>query len=514
LYLQGCKLPCKICKHTLLHIGSELKCPKCSDLKIIDDMISIEIAQKRINHIRKLWKTELDKIQRDSLLLHLLVHRETQARKFFKQPGILDIDSFFSDTLFIRRVLKEGNPNGAYVIDNTSKSEKIITLFNETKRVETDFSLVKSKYAFVIPKNNFNLDDISDEEALSNFIIVSTEDHDKLMKSYENYNLYSMEEAQKKQQEYVDEFEKILKEKPNSRDLTREEFVERNYETINSLYTVLLRNYIYAEVFDLRSYKELINDPSRLIKFVNQYDYVPTAFTQMNVDEFIRDARKWFKKSPLVIKRLLLCDENNPNIFPLFVHLNVEKKDFILLSQAFTAILYILLHAIITKDLFDIETNKLGILFEDAVKKKFEELGYAYYANVTDHPTKKTLEIDGIAIKEGLCFVIECKNRRLPPVVESLEAKKIMTEDLQGVIDGKKRIPKNGQQVVIDVPSLLTKIKYVQENSSKYGLSRISKSKIAGIVVTKDYPILSSYKGINCLWINDIVSEKLVQILK
>ena len=409
--------------------------------------------------------------------------------------------------------MKEGNPNGGYVVDDTSKSEKIISLFNETKRVETDFSLVKSKYAFVIAKHNFNLENISGDDALTNFIIVSTEDHDKLMKSYENYNLYSMEDAQKKQKENADEFEKILKEKPNSRDLTREEFVERNYETISSLYTVLLRNYIYAEVFDLRSYKELINDPSRLIKFVNQYDYVPTAFTQMNVDEFIRDARKWFKKSPPVIKRLLLCDESNPDIFPLFVHVNVEKKDFILLSQAFTAILYILLHAIITKDLFDVETNKFGILFEDSVKKKFEELGYTYYSNVTDHPTKKTLEIDGIAIKDGLCFVIECKNRRLPPIVESLEAKKIMTEDLQGIIDGKKRIPKNGQQIVIEVPSLLTKIKYVQENSSKYGLSTALKSKIIGIVITKDYPILSSYKGINCIWIKDIVPEKLDEIL-
>ena len=76
-------------------MDTKLKCPKCSDLKIIDEETSVEIVQKRINHIRRLWKTELDKIHRDSLLLHLLVHRETQARKFFKQPGILDIDSFF-----------------------------------------------------------------------------------------------------------------------------------------------------------------------------------------------------------------------------------------------------------------------------------------------------------------------------------------------------------------------------------------------------------------------------------
>ena len=507
-------MPCNVCQHTLLYIKDELKCPKCFDFKIVDSIISTKIAQKRINHIRSLWKIELGKIQRDSLLLHLLVHRETLARKFFQQPGILDIDSFFSDTLFIRRVLKEGNPKGTYIVNDTTKSKKIINLFNETKRVETDFSLVKSGYAFVIAKNDFNLDNISDEDALSNFNIVSTEDHDKLMKSYENYNLYSMEEAQKLQKENASEFKKILKEKPNSRDLTREEFVERNYETISSLYTVLLRNYIYAEIFDLRSYKELTTDPSKLIKFVNQYDYVPTAFTKMDVDEFIRDARKWFKKSPPMIKRLLLCDENNPDIFPLFVHLNIEKKDFILLSQAFTAILYILLHAIITKDLFDIETNKLGILFENIVKKKFEELGYKYYSNVMDHPTKKTLEIDGVAIKNGRCFVIECKNRRLPPVVESLEAKKIMIKDLQGIIDGKKRIPKKGKQIVIDVPSLPTKIKYVQENSSKHGFSNIVKNKIVGIVVTKDYPILSNYKGVNYLWINDLVQEKLDKILK
>jgi hypothetical protein len=64
------------------------------------------------------------------------------------------------------------------------------------------------------------------------------------------------------------------------------------------------------------------------------------------------------------------------------------------------------------------------------------------------------------------------------------------------------------------VPSLSTKIKYVQKNSSKYGLFDISTSKIVGLVVTKDYPILSSYKGIDYLWIKDIVPEKLNEVLK
>ena len=60
---------------------------------------------------------------------------------------------------------------------------------------------------------------------------------------------------------------------------------------------------------------------------------------------------------------------------------------------------------------------------------------------------------------------------------------------------------------------ILTKIKYVQENSSKYGLSTVLKSKIIGIVITKDYPILSSYKGINCILIKDIFPENLDKIL-
>ena len=504
-------MPCTVCGHIMVEYKNNIICPKCANLKILDSVTGGIISSRREKIIRNLWKRELVKIQQNSLLLHIFRHREFTARDFWKKLGLLEIDKLFSDTLFLKRVMQDGNPNGSEYIDSVEKAEPIIQLFNDTKRVETDSALINSCFALMLYENDFDLNTLTDEQVLANFTIVQTEDYLKLKKSYEDYGLYTREEAEKKFQKYADEYEEIKKTKVKPRYISREEFIRRNYSMISNLYLILLRNEVYSEVFEMRNLAELTSDPSNIIEFFNQFPIVDGALTEDDTDPFLNKCRKFFKKSLETVRRVILFEPGNEDAFPLVLRI-VWKRDSVFLSHGFTAIMYILLHAIITKDLFDDETSKRGKIFEDAVKAKFEEFGFRFLPNVKDDPKNPTLEIDGIAVKDDYCFVVEDKNRRLPPEVESAKAKKTMIDDLKGIVDGYKRTSKNGQRITKPVKSLPEKVEYVKDNLNSLGLTNVSKNKVFGLVVSHDFPLISDYKGINFLWFSEISEEKLNKI--
>lgn len=502
-------MPCPICGHIRVELRNHTTCPKCANLKILDSITASIVACRREKIIRKLWKQELDKIDQSSLLLHVFRDREFVARDFWKKLGLIDIDQLFSDTLFLKRVMQDGNPNGAIVIDSVQKAKPIIDLFTSTKRVETDSVLINSCYALMSYEREFDLNTISDNDVLANFSIHPTEDHLKLKRSYENYSLYTRDEAEKKFKEYAEEYEKIKQQKITPINHTREQFIRRNYDMISNLYLALLRNEIYADVFDTRILAQLTNDPSNIMRFINEtFPRHDTALTEDDTDPFLNRCRKFFRKSLPVVRKILLFEQENPDVFPLFLRIK-WTRDSVFLSQAFIAIMYILLHAVITKDLFDIESSKRGKMFEDKIKARFEELGFKFLPNVKDKPVNHTLEIDGIAIKDDYCFVIEDKNYRLPPIVESSETKKIMIDDLKGIVDGYKRTTVNGQRVEKQVKSLPEKMEFVKNNLNVFGLDAVSKDKIFGLIVTQNYPLLSNYKRIKIIWGSEITNEKL-----
>ena len=126
--------------------------------------------------------------------------------------------------------------------------------------------------------------------------------------------------------------------------------------------------------------------------------------------------------------------------------------------------------------------------------------------NFTDNPKNHTLEIDGIATKNKKCYIIECKNPRLPPLVESSEARQIMARDLRGIIDGLKRTTKKGRRIVKKIPSLSDKVEFVKNNFKSIGLPKNLNS-FEGVVITADFPVLDTYK--NCKFCNGENIEKL-----
>lgn len=501
-------MPCNICSSILIEYGGKLVCPKCQNLKVLDVSTGIAISDKIVDIFQKLWDEDLKKIEQASLLLHIMADREILSRKYFKEYGALDVDKLFSDTLFLKRVNQNGNPDGAIIIDSVEKAQPIIKLFNTTKKVETDSLLIKSRYAIMLYDKEFELKSLSSDDVLSNFTVCHTEDYLKLMRSYENYGLYSKEKGEQKIEEYKKE-SKIFEKKSKPTISTREEFVKRNYDTISSFYLAFIRNDLYSKVFELRQFGNLMHDPARLFDFFNKFPFDPRGFTQCDTTKFISESRRFFKKSLETVKKTLLFDNENQDAFPLFVRIKNKKYDFVIFSQNFAIFMYVLLHAIITRDLFIAETNRRGKIFEERVKGKFETLGFSYMPNVKDDPKQPTLEIDGIAVKNEKCFVIECKNSRLPLIVESSEARTIMIDDLKGIVDGYKRELRDGQRVKTPVKKLTEKVAFVKNHLTQLGINETI-TDIRAIIITRDIPLMDTYDGIEIVSFDEISQEKLV----
>ena len=113
--------------------------------------------------------------------------------------------------------------------------------------------------------------------------------------------------------------------------------------------------------------------------FINTFRFVgDNTQTISPTEEFILRAQTFFGISHEEVKKILLFDEVNSSIFPLFVRLkNPTLGDVVIISHRFSYFIYTILHAILKRDLFDEETEKRSKVFEkDRVKNEFERLGH------------------------------------------------------------------------------------------------------------------------------------------
>ena len=257
--------------------------------------------------------------------------------------------------------------------------------------------------------------------------------------------------------------------------------------------------------------QEILGEPRDLIEFV------ATRFQDLGGEivivcptkEFISRASRFFALPENQIKKALVFDVNNKFIFPLFVRLRVEGlEDSICITKDFSRFIYTILHAILTNESFNNETVRISKDFEnDNVKTKFQEHGYIYVNDITDKK-KSTLQIDGIAIKKNVCYIVECKGRRFPRLIDEPETKEHIIRDLKGIVIGKEYSNKNGQTIEKDKPSILNKIEFVKQSISnlatKYGFNHIPITVFKGVVVTTDNPPIPEYNKIKMISIQEI----------
>jgi len=479
-------MPCTKCGSLLVLLNDKVICPTCEGIKFLDRQSTIDRLAKNIEETDQAVFSEFKKrVSKNKMLAELAWQRESFSRNFFTQYQGLDLNAFMSFNLLIFRIMKEPYFDARKNVDYNSVVKEAVRAYKTYVQIKSEYLLFREGYAEAI-------------ESKPKILIIPTEKYFHILNTYQDNDILEESKANERAKEYLPIYEDIVKNRPFSPiSYTPEQFIEQFYFVINQLYSGLLRNEIYDEVFGLlEKYSEINLTPGGLMDFVNSFPINANALYHDSVNSFLRKASRHFGITEPQARKALMFYEHNCGIFPLFVLLNGR----VYISHRTAFLLYILLHAILYKDLFDKETEKRSKEFEkEQVKSVFEEIGWHYFPNVTDKK-QASLEIDGIATFEKQLLVVECKGWQLYPFYEYKNIQSYLERDIKGIVDGTKFT--RGQPHKI--PSLIEKVEFVKTNMSKLGFDAGNFTSVSGLVVLRSFPPISEYKGINVLSIKDI----------
>lgn len=502
-------MPCSSCGESRIIYDNRIYCPKCDHLAVLDHNLAIEVCTKLRDLFNKVFFEDLGTYDKQILLGNLAAHREEFSRRFFYRYSSLDLGILIAYTILLKKSVEYGIPFGRFP-DGKDDVSKLVNNYVNLLEIESSLLNIKSGRERILYLEKFDKNNLTTDQLLNNFIFVDDEKMDLVRIIYAKHDLYSSSEGEKKIQDYEG---KIFSDVIGERSYTKEQFVSTFYDLINTFYVGLLRNRLYADNFDLRSFAKLMDDPADLMRFVNTFRYLgqdsdgKEIQTICKTASFLNRASKFFDVKKKDVMKMLVFDADNPYIFPLFIRFkNDTLGDVVVISHRFSYFVYTMLHAIITKDLLDLETEKRSKEFEQVrVKCEFEKMGYTYI------PPKKisgqsSLEIDGVAYNDKICYVIECKSWRLPKLFDEINKQDQISRDIQGIIKGEKYTHQdaNGSLKVKKIVSIKDKVEFVKQNRARIGLGNIHLDMIKGLVVIEDYPPISEFDGICIISIEEV----------
>jgi uncharacterized Zn finger protein (UPF0148 family) len=480
-------MPCQKCGSVLIRFGAFTVCPYCNCItllkkkKAIFDLFKNE--QEIESNINTIIRNNLDK---NKLTIKLCWEREKFSRAFFQKYQGLDTNEFLSSNLLILRITKDNFFSGKRNVEEIEAK----TIVDAFKRIieskETRFLLMQG---FAEPLQLF--DKI---HALYN------EHYFPILSTYEDNDIWEQPKAKEKIKEYLPLLLTVTEKQQGSTKYSPKEFIKEFYPTIHQFYCCFVRNELYNEVFGLlNNYSKAHLNPQKLMNLVNSYPMNERQLYHTSLSEFITRAQKYLDIEPKKVRELLIFSEKNTQAFPIFLAVNGR----VYISHRATFLIYILLHAIVYKSLFDEETVKRSKEFEkQEVKSIFQSIGWTYLPNKTDRK-KASIEIDGIATFGRKMVIIECKGWKLKPFFEYKMQQDHIIRDIKGIVDGEKYTHRKPKKI----PSLLQKIDFVKANMSTWGLNNKDFDIIEGLIVLRSFPPISEYKGIHVLSIKDVAKE-------
>lgn len=438
------------------------------------------------------------------LIAHIIWERERFARDFFDNYQPFGMSRFLAYNFLIKHLMM-GKFDGT-IEANESNTVELVKTFDKYLERLADHIYLKEGFGELVADMPFDPSSLTIQEKLSRFRITYTEDFLPLSRTYANNQIYSEEEGKKIVEGYRPEWERI-KEKVEGKQGKKiaynpRVFIHNSYPILNALYCGLIKNEIYAETFDFKNYEGLVEEPSQIMDVANGFLLVAEYATVTPLHEYRKALKRVFKGKAISAEPILLLSEKNTATFPLFILL--EGNVFISHRTAF--LIFALLHPILLKDYFHDETVKRSKELETTrAKDAFEKAGYTWVPSVRDRK-KSTLEIDGLAGRNGALFVVEVKGWGLTTFYEHKNKHEQLVRDLKGIVDGKKYRMKGDKLIQEKIPSLLEKIEYAKLNMNKHGLDSNVFKTVKGVIVIEDFPPITEYEGVRIIGLEDVSS--------
>lgn len=490
-------LPCEVCNTTLIYYLDEYQCPKCNGIQVLQKDGAIKYAEKLEKLTRKRFLDYLRDFDKYELIYELTQKREDYVTSilFSNQYEAIKLGIIFNSTFIISEVIKFGKErkDKSRLKINEQNIQEVLQTGGYVIDMETALAKVKAGRANVILLKQCDLSILSLRNSKEYVRIYDNETYAWITDLYRSNSIFSEAEAERIISQEGEKFSE-----PTYRKFTSSEFISSCYEIIAAEYGPLVRSRFYSEIFDIRNFQQVLTDPTELMRLVWKFPKVRGTQTIVTLDKFLSEAQNLLHLNRHKIKKNLVTNKDN-DIFPLFIEMKAIPHNNVIISHRFAYVVYTILHAIITKDLFNRETERLSLKFETQdVKLEFEKQGFTYKHDLLE----RKLQIDGIAVKDTICYVVECKSYSFSTLIEEEIRELQKTRDLKGIIDGKKYTTKNNVTVEEDIVSLPEKVKFVENNKLSLGLSKVKS--VVGIIVVRDYTPISIYKDIKIISIREI----------
>ena len=504
-------MPCPKCGEPLFGFSGQEKtiCKNCDDVKILTFEESIKFCDVSLNLAKKYFEIKLKKYNSKSLLLHLLNYREKVAYDFLMNKHYLSVENFLAVNDLIKKLPVMGI-NGkdenlterltkeivdAYCFYTSFVSWKIhiqegLALFTYNKKV--NFDTIDIEY-LLTHKESFLA-------FISNFTLIYNENIEFIFGSFKGAQHLSKNEVVDYMEEHSKEYEEVRKKasKEKTRKYSTKEYINLFYDMLISLYSGLLRNQAYVDVFNIEYLKNTNIKPRTIVTLKNQFPQKDNLLSVIKENEFIESIKKLGYGQQEIFDNMVFSFSNY-DIFPFFVKINGN----IIGSHYCTYLMYMLSYCFLEFETFQIVHEEKSRIFEqEVVKNEFIKIGYDYKEN--QKPKKSGLEIDGLAQKENKLLVIEVKHWKIQPYFEQMRIHRYRERDLKGVVDGIKYTTKNGEIIKTKIPSLIEKMEYVKNNLEIWNFDKIDNLQIMGFVVTKSIPPLRKYKDISFISVDEI----------
>jgi hypothetical protein len=499
-------MPCPLCGTTLLFTdiaSNKTACPKCDHILVVDRMLATRISTERLTYLYGLFMRYMRQFKKNQLIAHIIWEREKYSRDFFENYQGLDMSRFVSYSYLIKNLMAQSFDG--YREANAHSTPEIISRFSDYLGLLTEHIYLKEGFAEMIAKQPFdpNPRNLTIQRKLSQFRIMYNEDYTRLIRTFANNEIYPEVVGRQKIAEYRKEWEMIMGSEDFSKKVTYtpEGLIKKLYAELNHLYCGLLKNVVYASTFDFSYYRGIVRDPGEIMDLANSFALARDCITVTPSSEFELALTRVFAERTREAKAVLLLSETNKTVFPLFVLLD----DYVFISHRTSFLIYLFLHPIIFKGYFDSETARRSKELETSrTRDAFENAGFVYVPDVKDNDKNPSLQIDGLAGKEGVVFVIEVKGWGLTTFYEHKNKHQYLERDLKGVVDGIEYTTKDDKLCKKKIPSLLEKIKYVENKMHDHGFDPTLFRAVRGVVVVEDFPPLDEYKGIRMIGLQDI----------
>jgi hypothetical protein len=499
-------MPCPLCGTKLLFTdiaSNKTACPKCDHILVVDRMLATRISTERLTYLYGLFMRYMRQFKKNQLIAHIIWEREKYSRDYFENYQGLDMSRFVSYSYLIKNLMVQSFDG--YREANAQNTPEIISRFSDYLDLLTEHIYLKEGFAEMIAKQPFdpNPRNLTIQRKLSQFKIMYNEDYSRLIRTFANNEIYPEEEGRRKIAEYRKEWEMIMRSGDFSKKVTYtpEGLIKKSYPELNRLYCGLLKNVVYASTFDFSNYRGIITDPAQIMELANGFMLVRDYITVTSSTEFEHGVKRVFADTMLEAKEVLLFSETNLRTFPLFVLLD----DHVFISHRTAFLIYLLLHPIIVKEYFDRETVRRSKELEtQKTREAFEKASFMYVPDVKDNEKNPTIQIDGLAGKGGVLYVVEVKGWGLTTFYEHKNKHEYLERDLKGVVDGIEYTTKDGKLCEKQIPSLLEKIEHTKNKMHNHGFDPSVFRLVKGAIVIEDFPPIDEYKGVRMIGLQDI----------